>query len=397
MTGWLVAVLVLVIITQAFFYRKLRKQLHQQKIKNIQLSSEFMDLEKELAEVKTRRKRLLAAATQALIIVEKDFTISNANKVARRLFGSKPTTETTFMAWTRNHQLQELVEMTLQGEKIPPIYVHLGDRILEAQARSIKRNKEVVAAAVAIHNVTRVQRLSRALREFVTNISHELRTPLASIQLLTETLRNGALDDKEMAPQLIDKLALQTETLSQLAQELLDLSMIESRKAPLRMGPHSLQTIVNKQRERLLPQTERKKLSLKNDITEDITVLVDETMMSRVFGNLIHNAIKFTEVGGIIISAQRPNGTALVENDGDEGEWVTISIADTGVGIPPEELPRIFERFYKIDRVRRKATGTGLGLAISRHIVEAHGGRIWAESDGHSGTTFYFTLPVEET
>ncbi|HXV42799.1 MAG TPA: ATP-binding protein, partial [Anaerolineae bacterium] len=256
--------------------------------------------------------------------------------------------------------------------------------------------KEPVAVALAIHDVTELQRLSRARRDFVTNISHELRTPLASLQLLTETLLNGALDDREMAFNLVNKIESQLDTLNQLAQELLDLSLIESGQAPLKLAAAPLRTIVQAQVDQLLSQAERKNLNLEVDIAEDINVLADETMLGRVITNLIHNSIKFTERGGVIVSAQRLNGAAAsTESTGEN--WIVVSVSDTGIGIPPDEISRIFERFYKIDRARnRQQAGTGLGLAIAKHIVEAHGGRIWAESDGKTGTTFHFTLPPEE-
>jgi two-component system phosphate regulon sensor histidine kinase PhoR len=189
----------------------------------------------------------------------------------------------------------------------------------------------------------------------------------------------------------------QLDTLNQLAQELLDLSLIESGQAPLRMAAYSLREIVMAQVERLRPQAERKNLTLTVDVDPDLKVLVDETMMGRVIANLIHNGIKFTDSGGVSLSARQVNG-AMAGPKGDPDEaWVLVSITDTGIGIPPDEISRIFERFYKVDRARnRKQSGTGLGLAIAKHIVEAHGGRIWAESNGKTGSTFYLTIPPEE-
>ncbi len=397
MIGWSVAaVLLIILIILAFTYRRLKNQLRQEQSEVARLVGELASVEQELAEVKARRKKSFAAVTQALITVEKDYTISSTNKLARRWFG-KPDKETTLMRWTRQHRLQELVDQTLLGKKMPPLSFNFEGRILEARARSVKQDKQVVAVALAIHDVTELHRLSRARHDLVANISHELRTPLASLQLLIETLLNGALDDKEMAPKLIKKMATQTDTLSQLAQEVLDLSLIESGQMPLKMTPCSLQAIVRAQIERMLPQAERRNLLLNLDIAEDVQVLVDETMVGRVITNLLHNAIKFTDTGSVTVSAQRSNGSNGSNATPDEGDWVTVSVSDTGIGIPPGEIDRIFERFYKVDRSRsRKGSGTGLGLAIAKHIIEAHGGHIWAKSDGSSGTSFYFTLPVEE-
>jgi two-component system phosphate regulon sensor histidine kinase PhoR len=302
------------------------------------------------------------------------------------------------MLWTRQHQLQEMVNQVFEGKKVPPLYFNLQDRYLEANVRSIKTDKNVIAVALAIHDITELQRLSRARREFVANISHELRTPLASTQLLIETLLNGALDDKKMAHKLVNKIAIQIDTLSQLARELMDLSLIESGQVPLKMSNTSLRSIVQTQIDVLAPQAERKNVELNVEIDKDIDVLVDETMIGRVITNLVHNAIKFTDDGTVTISAKPLNGKDphLVSKKNNPDDWVAVSITDTGVGISPDELPRIFERFYKIDPARNpKNAGTGLGLAIAKHIVEAHGGQIWAESD-IKGTSFHFTVLSDE-
>lgn len=397
---WLAAGLLILLIIQFIFYRRLKAQLRQEAARSVRLNRKLMVARRELAEVKTRRKKLLAAATQGLIIVEQDYTISSANKVAKRLFGPL-NKKTSFMQWTRQHQLRELVDQTLHDEEMPPLVFSKDDKILEAHARAIKAGsgdgvKIPVAVALAINDVTELHRLSRARRDFVTNISHELRSPLASIQLLTETLQSRALGDRQLASELIDKIVAQIDTLNQLAQELLDLSLIESGQAPLRMAAYPLRQIVQAQVEHLRPQAERKGLNLVVDIEEEMKVLVDETMVGRVITNLIHNGLKFTENGGVTVSARRVSLTPSIKG-GVAEDWILVSVTDTGIGIPPDELSRIFERFYKVDRARnRKESGTGLGLAIAKHIVEGHGGRIWAESNGKTGSTFYFTLPPEE-
>lgn len=390
---WIAAILLIVVIIQFIAYRRLKMQLRTQAAKAARLNNKLSATTKELSEVNARRRKLLAASTQALIIVERDFKISSANKVARRLFG-KLIKGSTLMAWTRQYQLQNLVEQTLQGEKASPIYLQFNQRTLEVHARSIKTIEQIVAVALAIHDVTELQRLSRARRDFVTNISHELRNPIASLKLLTETLLNGGLEEKELAADLTHKMTTQVETLSELAQEVLDLSLIESGRMPLRMSSHVLRDIVQVQTDRLMPQIEYKNLSLAIDIPDDMTVLVDETTIGRVITNLVQNAIKFTTTGGITVSACKSNGADLDKRS--EGEWITVQVADTGFGIPPDELPRIFERFYKVDQARnRQSSGAGLGLAIAKHIVEAHGGRIWARSGGR-GSQFFFNLPTEE-
>jgi two-component system, OmpR family, phosphate regulon sensor histidine kinase PhoR len=399
--SWITLALVIGLVILAIFYGRLRKQLWQEKTLTARLARNLAAMKHKMAEVKMRRKKLLSAATQALIIVEKDYHVSSANKVAKQLFGPVDR-GITFMQWTRQHQLRELVDQTLTGQKMPPVYFTKDDKTLEAHARSIKGHspdgrKTLVAVALSIHDVTELHRLSRARRDFVTNISHELRSPLASLQLLTETVLNSGLEDRTLGLDLVNKMVPQLDTLNQLAQELLDLSLIESGQTPLRLAVYPLRDIVQTQVDRLLPQAERKNLILNVDIDPDLKVLVDETLMGRVITNLIHNGIKFTDRGGVTISAQSISLPAENPKKDAAETWVMVSIADTGIGIPLDETGRIFERFYKVDRARnRKQAGTGLGLAIAKHIVEAHGGRIWAESSGKAGSTFYLTVPPEE-
>lgn len=235
-------------------------------------------------------------------------------------------------------------------------------------------------AALTVEDVTELQRLGRARRDFVANISHDLRTPITTIQLLVETLRMGAVDKPKKAAKLLDSIADQTLTLQQMAQELMDLSMIESGRLPLRLAPTPLAAIIEPPVSRLETQLEHKSLQLVREYDPDLHALADEETVQRVIQNLLHNAIKFTPEGGAIVIGARP-----------EGDEMLFYLRDSGPGIPPEHLDRIFERFYKTDPARAGG-GSGLGLAIAKHIVEGHGGRIWAESRPGEGATFYFTL-----
>jgi two-component system phosphate regulon sensor histidine kinase PhoR len=220
-------------------------------------------------------------------------------------------------------------------------------------------------------------------RDFISNISHELRTPLASLQALVDTLRGGALDDPPAARRFLDRMETEVEALTQMVQELLELSRIESGQAPMRLIPTPVADVVFPPVERLRPQAERAGLSITIDLPPDLPpVLADAERAQQVITNIVHNAIKFTPSGGQMTLSAQP-----------VGEDVIVSVRDTGVGIPPEDLPRIFERFYKADRAR-SGGGTGLGLAIAKHIVQAHGGRIWAESVEGKGSIFYVALPA---
>jgi two-component system phosphate regulon sensor histidine kinase PhoR len=230
-----------------------------------------------------------------------------------------------------------------------------------------------------------VRRLETVRRDFISNISHELRTPLASLKALADTLRDGALEDPPAAQRFLDRMEVEVDALTQMVQELLELSRIESGQVGFEMAQVPVVNVVRPPVERLRPQAERADLQLSVDLAPDLPpVLADAERMQQVITNLVHNAIKFTP----------PGGEVAISATAGEGE-VIISVRDTGVGIPADDLPRIFERFYKADRAR-SGGGTGLGLAIAKHIVLAHGGRIWAESVEGRGSTFYVALPLAE-
>ncbi len=240
---------------------------------------------------------------------------------------------------------------------------------------------------VILQDLSAVRRLEKVRRDFVSNVSHELRTPLASLAALVDTLRDGALEDPPAAQRFLSSMEVEVDKMTQMVQELLELSRVESGQLPLRLSPTTVQSIVNPAIERLAMQAERAGLALTVDLPAALPqVVVDSERMQQVMINLLHTAIKFTPSGGSItvkavVEAARPG--ALV-----------VSVRDTGVGIPADNLPRIFERFYKTDRAR-SGGGTGLGLAIAKHTVQAHGGNIWVESVEGEGSIFYFTLPTE--
>jgi two-component system phosphate regulon sensor histidine kinase PhoR len=239
-----------------------------------------------------------------------------------------------------------------------------------------------------VQDLTRVRRLETVRRDFISNLSHELRTPLASLKALTETLQDGALDDPPAARRFIHQIQIETDALTQMVTELLELSRIESGRLSLDLKPVSVCELLDSSSKRMQLQAERAGISLRVECAENLPkVNIDSQRLEQVLVNLIHNAVKFTKPGGEVIL-----GAEMVHmGEAGIGE-VRFAISDTGIGIPADDVPRIFERFYRVDK-SRTGGGTGLGLSITKHIVETHKGRVWAESIEGRGSTFYFTIP----
>jgi two-component system phosphate regulon sensor histidine kinase PhoR len=239
-------------------------------------------------------------------------------------------------------------------------------------------------ALVVFHDITEARRLEQTRRDFVANVSHELRTPLASIKSVIETLQSGALNEEAVAQDFLSRADAEVDRMVQIVEELLELSRLESGQVPLAKEPVDMGSVLSRAVERLRPQAEKKGLSLTLEQAPDLPpVIGDADRLERVALNLIHNAIKFTPDGGSVgVSATLAEAAIKVE------------VSDSGVGIATEDLPRIFERFYKADRARGSGGGTGLGLAVVKHIVEAHGGTVSVESREGHGSTFRFFLPT---
>jgi two-component system phosphate regulon sensor histidine kinase PhoR len=247
------------------------------------------------------------------------------------------------------------------------------------------RRSPVSGVWLVLEDVSELRRLQRIRAEFIDNLSHELRTPLTTISLLAEMAARDARSASSRLRDRISKIEIETGHLTQMVNELLDLSRIESGTAQLLLDDVDLVRVARTTAERLRLFAERQGLRLDLELPDHVApVRGDEDRLGQVLINLLHNAVKFSPEGGRIVVGVR-------EEEGEVRVWVR----DPGIGVPNADLARIFERFYKVDRARvRGRGGTGLGLSIARHVVESHGGRIWADSEEGSGSTFTFSIPT---
>jgi two-component system, OmpR family, phosphate regulon sensor histidine kinase PhoR len=341
---------------------------------------------KELTAERGKLATVLAKMTDGILIVDGEGCVQLINPAAQRIFKVAETEAIghTLVEVIRNHQLVDLWKNCLHtGEQQTTTLETAPDRLF-VQGIAIPLPQNIPGSTLLVYqDLTRVRRLEIVRRDFISNVSHELRTPLASLKALTETLMEGALEDPPAARRFLVQMDTEVDNLTQMVQELLELTRIESGKVPLNQISIQPYELLQPAVDRMKLQAERARLNLHLDCPQDLLhVNADPERIEQVLVNLLHNAIKFTLPGGeIIVSAYQSDN------------MITFFVKDSGVGIEPDALTRIFERFYKADR-SRSGRGTGLGLSIARHLIEAHGGRIWAESVVGQGSTFYFTIPL---
>jgi two-component system phosphate regulon sensor histidine kinase PhoR len=347
-----------------------------------EMSARTRELVETISEDRTRLATILDNMTDGVIMVDTEGNVSLANKAAEKLIGVKEAKNEPLIEAVRDHEVDGLLKLCLSTTQT---------QATQYESSVSKGYLRVVAIPIAhtgvlllFQDLTELRSLQTTRRELIGNISHEFRTPLAGIKAMVETLSGGAIDDKGAARDFLTRIDSEVDRLTQLVEELTELSRIETGKAELKKEPIDLNKLVEEVIAQLSPQAERQQLSISREFATNLpSVPADKDRVRQVITNLVHNAIKFTPGGGRIIITSR----AL------EGS-VVVHIADTGIGIPEEDLPRVFERFYKGDKARAGG-GTGMGLAIAKHVIQAHGGTIWVQSEEGKGSTFAFSLPLK--
>lgn len=326
----------------------------------------------------------LDAAPIAIVVAQVENAIMRvvyANASATTLFGTVAL-PANIMVYFRHHAYMDVAEQVRrQNASVEERLTIEGDRTMHIRAVPW-HNQGQHGVIFFIEDISEQIRAQRARRELAGNLGHELRTPLAGIKVWLETLAS-VLDEPETAAHILERLQRETDAMTRLVEDLLSLALIESGRLPLRLAKTALHDLVAVHVQRMEPLAREKQITITCELPRDCFVMVDSDRFAQVLTNVLDNAIKFTPDGGRITIEGACNET-----------HVFLRIHDTGPGIPPHVLPRIFERFFKLDRARTRGRGgSGIGLALARHIVEAHGGQIEAANAPEGGAVFTITLP----
>ncbi len=362
----------------------LQKRLDEYEEVALDLRKQIRSIEQDSRQSKALFSTISTVAYDLVFVLDGHSIIIATNQSASEFFGSErsPIGE-TFTDVVNAPELEDIVTRALSEEESLEEQFKIDTRYYRARTQVMRYGDDHIFIGVAMQDITQLVRLNRARRDMVANISHELSTPIANIRLIIDSLFHEQSRPKRKASiASLRAIARETESLQWTVQELLDLSMIESGQAIMKLIEEPLAEIGREAVERLGDQLHKKNINIVMHIPPRMRVLCDREHIRRVFTNLISNAIKWSpEDDAITVSAR--NGS----------EEVTISVFDNGPGVPEDQRERIFERFYQVDTARSGEGGSGLGLAICKHVIESHGGRIWAEGNAQGGGgRFLFTL-----
>jgi two-component system, OmpR family, phosphate regulon sensor histidine kinase PhoR len=365
---------------------------------------------------------VLQSMAEGVVVVDPAGNVVLCNRMAQDLFSLPPAQDwrgKPLQAFSRHPLLQELLrKVANRRPSDPPVTREIEtegktQRYLAVSAMQVSEDGTTVSGYVLVfHDLTQLKRLESVRADFVANVSHELRTPLTAIKGYAETLLNGALKDPDTAVRFLTIIDRHSERLSRLIDDLLTLSNLELGAVELRRDEVILTELTNEMFEVVKDKAERGGVTLLQDIPPELPILHgDSDRLQQVLLNLIDNAIKYTPAGGTVtvtaktvrgprsavrsLEPKRQNPNERATHTEREDGWIEMAVADTGCGIPEAEIPRLTQRFYRVDKARsRELGGTGLGLAIVKHIVQAHEGSLQIESQLNQGTTVRLFLPL---
>jgi two-component system phosphate regulon sensor histidine kinase PhoR len=338
-----------------------------------------------IVEERSNLEIVLSNLTDGVLMTDSEGRILLANPASEKLFNFKEESVTghPLIEAVRDYEVDNVVKKCLNDGKEQTAQLDsVTGKFLRVVAVPITPGRSS-AALVLFQDLTELRNLQTMRRELIGNISHDLRTPIAGIKAMVETLQDGAIEDKQATTDFLMRIDSEVDRLTQMVTELTELSHIETGKAELRRSPTDINGLIEEVVSQMKPLADSRPVTIRTDLNKNIPVIkVDRDRIRQTLINLVHNAIKFNNPRGEIVISTNLNA-----------DFVTVSVTDFGVGISKEDLPHIFERFYKADKARSRG-GSGLGLAIAKHTVQAHGGTISAKSEEGKGSVLSFTLPL---
>lgn len=361
-------------------------------------------LQQQMVRIRQKESQLesvLDNMTSGIVMINRAGVILLLNRMAEELLGM-PAHELLGRQYTEARQQYELVRLIGDALKRREhlrdelTFYYPEERQIEINLVPIEGRDDSGGLLLVLQDVTAIRRLERMRSEFVANVSHELKTPIAAVKGFAETLLGGAGGDPETQRAFLKIIHDESDRLNRLVNDILELSKIESRRAPLLFSPVELGPFIGKTVELLAKEAERKNIRIETEVGDELYVEADEDRLRQIVVNVLSNAINYTPEGGRVRIQVEPvaSGDGQIAEE-DDYDAIRIRISDNGIGIPKKDLPRIFERFYRVDKARsRSSGGTGLGLSIVKHLVELHRGSIAVESTVGVGTTFTIELPV---
>lgn len=388
----LTILLLTLLVVLLVMHLQLHKRIHRLELDSREQLTELQQrYEGQALQMQTQQETLFNSMIEGLLLLDENERIQLANRAFVQLFGVTVDVHgKTVLEVLRQHELAKLVEKVAAQKQVLGHELKLGglsERWLQINAAAIFNGEGKQQGTILVfHDLTRLKQLERTREEFVANVSHELRTPLSLIKGYTETLLDGAKDNPEVETKFLQTIQRNSERLQFLIEDLLTISELESGRLKMNLQSVRLRSLVDRVLEDFKTQAESRRVELKNEVP-DVTARADSDRLQQVLGNLIGNAIKYG----------RNDGHVGVTGHLSNGNSIELCVQDDGPGIPPESLERVFERFYRVDKARsREQGGTGLGLSIVKHIVQSHGGKVWAKSELGKGAAFYFTLPAKQ-
>ena len=352
------------------------------------MSVELSGMIEQITEDKSQMQSILSSMVEGVLAIDSQGKVILANSAMCLMFElDKSFYGKSYFELIRSHELNQFIQTVLSSQESKSMefsFIYPREKDFMIQSALVERQKEgAIFAIFVFHDITKLKKIERVRKDFVANVSHELRTPLTSIKGFVEALKDGAINDPEKSARFLSIISQHTDRMNKIISDLLQLSLIESKDFELKLEPFLIKELFEEILSALKSLAEGKSQKIEIVLnSENQRVLGDRYRIAQALTNLLDNAIKYTP----------PDGKIKIESR-DKGEYIEIAIIDNGIGIPEKDLPRIFERFYRVDKDRsRESGGTGLGLSIVKHIIEAHGEKVNVRSQLSKGSEFSFRL-----